>query len=402
MSQPSNLDLLTSRRQLFVGAAGVVAATVLVAGSGGLISPATAQTTTVPAPAAPHAASAGLDWKGMESLSLGDAPLAAGKLGGLALLDVTALPLLKNVSLNVQRLAPGAAREPHWHNSSAEMDCVIEGTGEFGIIGLDGTLTRIAIEPGSVVFVPQGLTHYVANTGRTELVIAMGFNATRTSSSALSNSLKAFGSDRLAQTTGLSAADLTMPSDTESQIYTGFGTLPPLDPAAATLVDGGVTSANFAAISGFANQYGTAKDVDARTIPGLDRVSLSFMTLEPGAMRDAHWHPQGTELIYIESGELEWGLQAPGKSGESSVFTAKQGQAVAIPQGWLHYAANTGTQTARLIVLWESTAPKSIELAGMLSVLPTELTLASAGPIMNEATARSLLGKQPRLISPAG
>jgi oxalate decarboxylase len=387
---------------LFAGAAGIVAATALVAGSGRLISSAEAQTAAAPAPAAPHAASAGLDWKGKESLSLGDAPLDAGKLGGLAALDVAALPLLKNVTLNVQRLAPGAAREPHWHNSVSELDYVIEGTGEIGIISLNGTLSRIALEPGTVVFVPQGLAHYVANTGSTELVVAMGFNSTRTTSTSLTNNLKAFGSNRLAQITGLSATDFTMPSDTESQIYTGFGTLPPLDPAAAVLVDGAVTSANFASIAGFANEYGTAKDVDARTIPGLDRVSLSFMTLEPGAMRDAHWHPQGTELVYIESGELEWGLQAPGKAGESSVFTAKQGQAVALPEGWLHYAANTGTETARLIVLWESTAPKSIELAGLLSVLPTELTLASAGPIMNEATARSMLGKQPRLISPAG
>lgn len=402
MFQPSHLDLLTSRRSLFAGAAGVVAATALAAGPGQLITPAAAQTTDAPAPAAPHAASAGVDWKGKESLSLGDAPLDAGKLGGLAALDVAGLPLLKNITLNVQRLAPGAAREPHWHHSVSELDYVIEGTGEIGIIGLNGALTRIALEPGSVVFVPQGLTHYVANTGKTELVVAMGFNSTKTTSTSLSNTLKAFGSVRLAQMTGLSAADLTMPSDTESPTYTGFGTLPPLEPAAATLVDGAVTSANFAGISGFANEYGTAKDVDARTIPGLNRVSLSFMTLEPGTMRDAHWHPQGTELIYIESGELEWGLQAPGKAGESSVFTAKQGQAVALPEGWLHYAANTGTQTARLIVLWESTAPKTIELAGMLSVLPTELVLASAGPMMNEATASSLLGKQPRLISPGG
>jgi len=342
-----------------------------------------------------------VDWKGKESLSVGDAPLGAGKLGGLAELNVDALPLLKNVSFKVQRLAPGAAREPHWHHSASELNCVIEGTGEMGIIGVDGTLTRIAIKPGSVTFVPQGRAHYMANTGSTELVIAMGFNSTRSTSSSLSNNLKAFGSKGLAQVTGLAASDFTMPSDTESQIYTGFGTLARLDPAATALVDGAVISANFAGITGFANEFGTAKDIDATIIPGLDRVSMSFMTLEPGAMRDAHWHPHGTELIYIESGELEWGIQAPGKAGQSSVFTAKAGEAVALPEGWLHYAANTGTQKARLIVLWESTAPKSIELAGVLSVLPTELTLASAGRIMNEAAAKSLLGKQPRVISPA-
>jgi oxalate decarboxylase/phosphoglucose isomerase-like protein (cupin superfamily) len=167
-----------------------------------------------------------------------------------------------------------------------------------------------------------------------------------------------------------------------------------------TQVDGAVTSVNLADTTGFANAYGTAKDVDSTTIPGLERVSMSFMTLEPGAMRDAHWHPYGTELVYVESGELEWGLQAPGQAGDSTVFTAKQGQAVAVPEGWLHYAANTGTQTAHLIVLWEATDPKSIELAGMLSMLPKELVLASAGTMLDETTAGSLRGLKPSLISP--
>jgi 5-hydroxyisourate hydrolase len=61
MSDPSNLDLLTSRRQLFAGAAGAVAATALAAGSGQLISSAAAQTTDAPAPAA----SAGVELNAM-------------------------------------------------------------------------------------------------------------------------------------------------------------------------------------------------------------------------------------------------------------------------------------------------------------------------------------------------
>lgn len=400
MFQGSDLNILTSRRALFAGAAGVVAVTALIGDSGMFVSAAEAQ--TVGAVAAPHAASINIEWKGKESLSLGDVPLQAGELGKLAALDTEALPLLKNVVLNIQRLAPGVAREPHWHHSVSELDYVIEGTGEFGIISLDGTLTRIAIQPGSVVFIPQGQMHYLANTGSTELVIAMGFNAIKSTSSSLSNNLKAFGANRLAQTTGLSGSDLALPSDTESPTYVAFGTVAPLDPAAATLVNGAVSSVNIADVSGFSNDYGTAKDVDAKIIPGLERVSLSFMTLEPGALRDIHWHPHGTELIYIEAGELEFGLQAPGKAGDSAVFTAKQGQAVAIPEGWLHYAVNIGTETARLVVLWGSSAPKSLELAGMLSALPSEMMIASAGPMMTEQAAKSLRGKQPRLISPAG
>ena len=397
MTYIRSVDLLASRRQLFKGVAGAGAIAALAATSGQVVSSSSSLADTT---AAPHAVSVSVDWKGKECLSLGDRPLEPGELGRLAALDASALPLLKNVVLNIQRLAPGAGRVPHWHHSVAELNCVLEGTGEMGIVGLDGSLSRIPIVPGTVTCVPQGLMHYMANTGSTELVIAMGFNATKTMSSSLSNALRAFGSDRLAQMSGLAVTDFGMPSDKEAPIYAPFGKLPAVDASAPRLVDGVISSADFSAIQGFANLNGSARDIDAKVIGNLVGESMSLMTLEPGALRDIHWHPHGTELIYIVDGELEWGLQAPGRAGDSSVFKAASGQVVAIPEGWLHYAANIGQQTAKLLVLWESPAPKTIEMTGLLSVLPLEITMASAGTILDAAKASTLIGKASPFISP--
>ena len=161
-----------------------------------------------------------------------------------------------------------------------------------------------------------------------------------------------------------------------------------------------MSSADFDSARGFANDYGRSWDIDAKAIGNLVGGSMSLMTLEPGALRDMHWHPAGTELVYVVEGELEWGLQAPGKAGDSSVFTTRKGQAVAIPEGWLHYAANIGPQTARLLVLWESTAPRTIELMGTLSALPSALMAASAGAVLDAANLASLQGKPPHFISP--
>lgn len=403
MNYVSGMELFASRRQLFKGIVGVGAATALTAAVGEPISSASAATGST---AAPHAVSSGVDWRGRESVNLGDRPLEPGELGRLAALDtrqgatVADLPLLTGVIINIQRLAPGVAREAHWHFSNTELNCVIEGTGEIGIIGLDGTLTRIAVRPGTVTCVPQGLMHYMANTGSTELVVAMGFNSTKPGASSLSNALKAFGSDRLAQMTGLAPSDFTLPAEQDSSIYVPVSTLAPIDADATLLVDGAVTSANFSTVSGFANDFGTGKDVNSKAIGNLDGVSMSYMTLEPGALRDIHWHPRGTELVYIIDGELEWGLQAPGKSGDSSVFTTGSGDAVAVPEGWLHYAANTGKQTAKLLVLWESTLPQTIDLTGSLAALPLELTLASAGTMLEADKVKSLLGRPSSFISP--
>ena len=403
MTYVSGTGLLASRRQLFKGIVGVGAATAFTVAAGEPISAVAAATGST---AAPHAASSDVDWRSKESVSVGDRPLEPGELGRLAALDpgqgavVAELPLLTGVIINIQRLAPGTAREAHWHFNKTELNCVIEGTGEMGIIGLDGKLTRIAIKPGTVTCVPQNLMHYMANTGSSELVVAIGFNSTKGGSSALSNALKAFGGDRLAQMTGLAPSDFTLSAQKESSIYVPVSTLPPIDAGATLLVDGAVSSADFSAVSGFANDYGTAKDINSKVIGNLDGVSMSYMTLEPGALRDMHWHPHGTELVYIVDGELEWGLQAPGKSGDSSVFTSGRGDAVAVPEGWLHYAANTGSQTAKLLVLWGSASPQTIDLTGSLAALPLELTLASAGTMLEAEKVKSILGRPSPFISP--
>ena len=127
---------------------------------------------------------------------------------------------------------------------------------------------------------------------------------------------------------------------------------------------------------------------------------MSLMTFVPGALRDIRRHPYGAELIYIVDGELEWGLHAPGRAGASSVFKAASGQVVAIPEGWLHYGANIGQQTAKLLVLWESPAPKTIEMTGLLSALPLEITLARRETMLDAAKAKTHIGKASQFVSP--
>lgn len=394
------MGLLTSRRKIFKGIAGAGLATALVGTAGQSGFAASGPT------AAPHAASSDVEWKGREVVSVGDRPLETGELGRLAALDpgqgtvVEALPLLKNIIINIQRLAPGVAREPHWHHDKTELNCVIEGTGEMGIIGLDGKLVRIPIKPGTVTCIPQNLTHYIANTGNTELVMAMGFNSTKGGSSSLSNALKAFPGDRVAQMTGLAVSDYKPPTEKAASIYVPVSGLPQIETGSMPIVDGIVSSASFSDVSGFSSEHGTAKDINSKVIGNLDRVSMSYMTLEPGAMRDIHWHPHGTELVYIIDGELEWGIQEPGKLGNSSVFASGKGDVVAIPQGWLHYAANTGGATTKLLVLWEAVLPETIELSGSLSALPMELILASAGSMLEPVKLQSLSGRPSSFISP--
>jgi len=351
--------------------------------------------------AAPHSASPAGDWWGKMRVSLDDRPLADGELGRLASFPAENLPQLDGVILRIQRLAPGAAREPHWHAYKTEINYVIEGSGEIGIIGRDNTLTRVAISPGSVTQIPEGLVHYIVNSGETELRLVIAFNGITSLTFNHSNAFQAFSRDRFAQS-GQTPLDATPAFlEREAALYTAPEPLEPPADGAPAVVDGQLISVNVADIAGIDLPDGSVRTVMGTSLPGLKDLSLGILRLEPGAMRDIHWHPTGDELAFVVSGDVEWGRLSPGSDGRSDVFLSKAGDAVNNPEGWLHYAANVGNSPAELVVVWASADSRATDLSTMLGVLPPQMSVASSGGDADQAYFDALYGQPRRYIVPA-
>jgi quercetin dioxygenase-like cupin family protein len=66
--------------------------------------------------------------------------------------------------------------------------------------------------------------------------------------------------------------------------------------------------------------------------------------LEPGFGHNFHKHPRQEEVIYVMAGEIEQWLETGNR-------TLKPGDAVFIPPNVVHASFNTGTQTAKLLVV---------------------------------------------------
>jgi len=118
---------------------------------------------------------------------------------------------------------------------------------------------------------------------------------------------------------------------------------------------------------------GTIQEANQSTFPGLDGNGLSIylLTLEPGAVRIPHWHPDAAELDYVLSGKARIGLGFP--DGEWERFDLEAGKIAILPQGWFHYIQNVGEETLRMLVIFNNSAPNDIGISQGFQAIPKEV-----------------------------
>jgi oxalate decarboxylase len=100
-------------------------------------------------------------------------------------------------------------------------------------------------------------------------------------------------------------------------------------------------------------------------------LSIYLLTLEPGAIRIPHWHPDAAELDYCLAGKARFGLAFP--DGEWEQFDLEAGQISILPQGWFHYIQNTGEETLRMLVIFNNSNPNDIGISVGFQAIPKEV-----------------------------
>jgi oxalate decarboxylase len=116
---------------------------------------------------------------------------------------------------------------------------------------------------------------------------------------------------------------------------------------------------------------GTVTECTGKNFPALvDNDAASFLlVLEPGAVREPHWHPNAWELDVPLSGRGKLGVANPDDT--FSVQEILPGQIGFIPQGYAHYIENVGSEEMRWVVVFNTTYPDDIGLSTTFAGMPT-------------------------------
>ncbi len=165
----------------------------------------------------------------------------------------------------------------------------------------------------------------------------------------------------------------------------------------------------FAAESVYDGELGSMTRLNADSFPLLNRMSIKRMVLEPGTIREPHWHANANELTYCVSGSLL--VTVLDNADEFSSFTIGAGQMFHIDTGALHYIENVGADAAELIVVFSHERPEDFSLRGAFGAM-TDAVLgntydlpASAFAGLTRDTSSPLLVKRdgaPEIPSTAG
>ena len=119
--------------------------------------------------------------------------------------------------------------------------------------------------------------------------------------------------------------------------------------------------------------------------------------MQPGAIREPHWHPSAWELNLILKGAASWVLIDGNGNHES--FEAHVDDLVFAPQGSLHYFENLGNEDLEVLIVQNASAAEEKDNVGIgeaVSQMPPDVLGAVFGvPAATFASSRSSTTQSP-------
>jgi oxalate decarboxylase len=115
---------------------------------------------------------------------------------------------------------------------------------------------------------------------------------------------------------------------------------------------------------------GSVKTVDIKQFPETTLSSL-VMEIEPGTMRELHWHPDADEWQYYVEGEAR--MTVFDATSKARTFSYTTGDVGFVPRTLGHYIENVGETTLKLINVFNSPKYKDVSLNNWMALTPPDL-----------------------------
>jgi oxalate decarboxylase len=110
--------------------------------------------------------------------------------GEVRIVDSRNFPVSQNIAAALVTLRPGALRELHWHPNASEWQFWLAGKGRMSVIVNEGKARTMDFNANDVGFVPRVATHYIENTGKSDVVFLEMFKADQFVDVSLNNWLR--------------------------------------------------------------------------------------------------------------------------------------------------------------------------------------------------------------------
>ena len=290
---------------------------------------------------------------------------------------VEQLPILKGIAGVSMQLEPGVMRELHWHATAAEWAFVIRGRVRTSVINPAGQTETNDFDPGDTWYFPRGHPHMLECLGNEPTHFILIFD---------NGYFSEFGTFSITDWIGhapkpLVAKNFSLPESSfdgfpRQEVYFARGTIPP-DEIPENLQGLRVSppeTHKFRMLAGAPHAVfkgGREWRIDSTRFPISTTMTGVILDLEPGALRELHWHPNADEWQYVIDGDLS--VTMFGSHGRFRIEHLHPGDVAYIPQGYGHSIENVGSKPSRILIGFNTGIYEAIDLSAWIAGNPIDV-----------------------------
>lgn len=287
------------------------------------------------------------------------------------------LPIATDLALVNMRLKAGGVREMHWHKP-AEWAFMLQGRARITAIDEEGHAFQDDVGAGDLWNFPSGIPHSIQGLGDDGCEFLLVFddgNFSEDSTFSVTDWLAHTPPEVLAKNFGVSERAFAgiprhelfifqskVPGPLASDRVVGAGPVP--TPYSHRLL----------AQKPIRTRGGAVRISDSTNFPAATTIAAAFVEVEPGGMRELHWHPNANEAQYYIAGQARMTVFAA--DATAGTFDYQAGDVGFVPRNMGHYIENTGTTKLQFLELWKTDKFADVSLRQWLAFTPFDLVQA--------------------------
>lgn len=290
--------------------------------------------------------------------------------------EITAreLPIATTLAGVNMYLKPGGVRELHWHQQ-AEWSYMLLGRARITAVDQNGRNFIADVGPGDLWYFPPGIPHSIQGLeeGCEFLLVFDDGNFSDLNTLSLSDWFAHTPKEVLSANFGVLESEFSaIPND---QVYIYQSEIPEPIASAAVESPAGTVPSPFAhrllAQPPMKLPGGSVRIVDSTVFPISKTVAAALVEIEPGAMRELHWHPNNDEWQYYLTGQGR--MTVFGGEGNARTYDVRAGDVGYVPFAFGHYIQNTGTESLWFLEIFKSDRFEDVSLNQWLALTPHKL-----------------------------
>jgi oxalate decarboxylase len=291
---------------------------------------------------------------------------------------VRELGVSKDIAGVNMRLNAGGVRELHWHKA-AEWAYMLYGSARITAIDAQGHNFVNDVGVGDLWYFASGVPHSIQGLnpdGCEFLLVFDDGEFDEDNTFLLSDWFKHTPNEVLSKNFGISGSSFAhVPDPGELYIFAAPvpGSLESDKIAGAAPVSLSL-SHKMLAQQPIKTKSGTVRITDTSLFPASKTISAALVEVQPGGMRELHWHPNTNEWQYYIEGQARMGVFAA--SGQARTFDFMAGDVGYVPFAMGHYIENTGSMSLRFLEVFKSNYYADVSLNQWLALTPPELVRA--------------------------